>query len=150
MTMNIKKTITLLFIFLFTSVYLFAQDKVVCKKIRRGVWHVLEHSIQKTDSNTVISIVIDSSSLSFLEIPDIFYDESDSIIIEIRKCTFLDGNENYTTSFCYIDGKYHISLWLDPKLFTIKEEGYSYYFYNVFLYYKTFHMYYILMKQKEK
>lgn len=118
----------------------------MCKIIRRGVWHILEHSIQKTDSTTIISIVIDSSSLSFLEIPDIFYDESDSIIIEIRKCNFLDGNENYTTSFCYINGKYHISLWLDPELFTIKEEGYNYYFYDVVLYYKTFHMYNILRK----
>lgn len=146
MTMNIKKTITLLFIFLFTSVYLFAQDKVVCKKIRRGVWHVLEHSIQKTDSNTVISIVIDSNSLSFVEIPNNFYDKSDSVIIEIRKCTYWDENKNYVTSFCYIDGKYHISLWLDPELFSIKEEGYNYYFYDVVLYYKTFHMYNILRK----
>jgi hypothetical protein len=148
--MNIRNILFLGFFFLCARINLSAQDKVVCKIIRRGVWHILEHSIQKTDSTTVISILIDSSSLSFVEIPNNFYDESDSIIIEIRKCTFLSGNENYTTSFCYIDGKYHISLWLDPKLFTIKEDGYNYYFYDVVLYYKTSHMYYILMKQKEK
>ena len=147
--MNKKKTITLLFIFLFTSVYLFAQDKVVCKKIRRGVWHVLEHSIQKTDSTTVISIVIDSNSLSFVEIPNNFYDESDSVIIEIRKCTYWDENKNYVTSFCYIAGIYHFALWLDPKLFSIKEEGYNYYFYDVDLYYKDRELYDRLNNNKE-
>lgn len=142
--MNTRNILLLLFFFLCANINLSAQDKVVCKKKRGG--DIFEHSIQKTDSTTVISIVIDSNSLSFVEIPNNFYDESDSVIIEIRKCTYWDENINYDISFCYIDGKYHISLWLDPKLFTIKEEGNYYYFYNVVLYYKTFHMYNILRK----
>lgn len=147
--MNIRNILFLGFFFLCARINLSAQDKVVCKIIRRGVWHILEHSIQKTDSTTVISIVIDSSSLSFVEIPNNFYDESDSVIIEIRKCTYWDENKNYVTSFCYIDGKYHISLWLDPKLFTIKEDGYNYYFYDVVLYYKDRELYDRLNNNKE-
>ena len=147
MPMNTRNILLLLFFFLCANINLSAQDKVVCKKKRGG--DIFEHSIQKTDSTTVISIVIDSNSLSFVEIPNNFYDESDSVIIEIRKCTYWDENINYDISFCYIAGIYHFALWLDPKLFSIKEEGYNYYFYDVDLYYKDRELYDRLNNNKE-
>ena len=142
MTMKIKKTITLLFIFLFTSVYLFAQDKVVCKKIRRGVWHVLEHSIQKTNSNVLISIIVDTCGVSTIEIPNRYYDMSDSVAIRIGKLPLIAQDNNLEISYCVGGtGKWrYLSRWLDPKLFSVKEEHCALH-YDVEFYYKDWELY---------
>ena len=134
--MNIKKTIVLLFIFLFTNVYLFAQDKVVCRRKNK----ILEHSIEKKDSNVTISIFVDSFRLSIIQIPHKYYDMSDSIAIRIGKRMNADNN----SWICYrvISNNIwdHLAMLLDPKFFPIKDEDNNL-FYNIDIYYKDWELY---------
>ena len=136
--MNIKKTITLLFIFLFTCVYLFAQDKVVCMRKDK----ILAHSIEKNDSNVLISIIVDTCGVSTIEIPNRYYDMSDSVAIRIGKLPLIAQDNNLEISYC-VGGNgiwRYLARWLDPKLFSIKEEHCSLH-YDVEFYYKDWELY---------
>ncbi len=145
--MNTRNILLLLFFFLCANnINLSAQDKVVCRRKDK----ILEHSIEKKDSNVTISIIVDSCRLSIIQIPNKYYDMSDSIAIRIGKR--MDADNNSRICYCVISGKgiWHgaYALLLDPKFFPIKDEDNNL-FYNVDLYYKDWELYDRLNNNKE-
>lgn len=111
----------------------FAQEKIHCLKNNKTI----DYHIDSANSECFkITINVDSCSSTMFKIPSVYYQESDSIIIKIRKKYLSDGNDDVHASYCFSIGRHDIALYLHPKLFPVSTSGSNSFVYSIELFYR--------------
>lgn len=127
-----KKLVIYLFV-MFVGTSLHAQNKLLCSIKNKTI----AYTVDSTDSEYFsITMDIDSCTSTVLNVPSMYYRESDSIIIKIRKRISSDANNNIQTFYCYSVGPHDIALYLNSDLFPISVGSSDVYFYSVNLFYR--------------
>ena len=128
---NMKKLVIYLFV-IFVGTSLYAQNKLLCLLNNKTI----AYTVDSIDSEYFsVTIDIDSCTSTVLNVPSMYYRESDSIIIKIRKKSS-DVNNNIQTFYCYSVGPHDIALYLNSDMFPISGENSDVFFYSVNLFYR--------------
>ena len=127
-----KKLVFFLFV-MFVGTSLPAQNKLLCLTNNKTI----AYTVDSTDSEYFsITLDIDSCTSTILHVPSMYYRESDSIIIKIRKKISSDANNNIQTFYCYSVGAHDIALYLNSGMFPISVGSCDDLFYTVNLFYR--------------